>query len=276
MIGFQICLLMEVPDFWPLLINTGAGAKNGSLAWILFGSFNQDTVNFDSIPASAQTYNASGWLDINNNWNSTYTSIASVLYCDPQLEYVTMTPTLYQRNITVETSEKPRWSTYNATLAADPVGNLDRDEVSRMFNRALNGILRDSVPPDPLTTIPSFLKIPRVATELLYRVPDSDHTYRVQDIANITASLNNLMSSVAANAYLDGFLGTVNVEALSLEPIERLQVSWLQWWLTLGLVCATLVLSIPASVSGKSTVPLTIEAVARVMDEEGLLEKDSK
>lgn len=148
------------------------------------------------------------------------------------------------------------------------MGNLDYDEVSRMFGRALNGIAYDSVLANPASTVTGFNFLPRLAAEILFHAPNTSGTYKPQDIANITDTINSLMR-VVASAYLDGFLGTVDVSGATLEVVQRLQVSWTQWYLALGLVSLTVALAciVVISGTGKEGIPLTIGAIEIVVGE---------
>lgn len=226
------------------------------------GGDGEALINLALIPEPNRTFNGSGWWDLNIDQQETdgpQSRIASVLFCDPHLEYTTVVATLAERTITLDNASQKK---------TDRVGNLDPGEVSRMFSRAFNGIVYDQ----ELAYPEASATLSRSSAEFILQ-PANDSAnfiFLPQDLANVSQSMNEYMRVVASNTYLEGSLGTFDTRVDKLELVERLQVSWLQWGLTAGFVLVAALLSTISVVHDKDEerdVAFTIAAVVKALRE---------
>ncbi|KAL5527256.1 hypothetical protein ACEPAG_6047 [Sanghuangporus baumii] len=170
---------------YPLQVTAGEGSSNGSFVWFIYGladQSDQSAVNFakssdsgatgiiidlSSIPSNEKTVGLYDWTIITSNpgfeppkITSEISTMASVLFCDPQMKFGGATIVVADSGVTL-------WA-LKFNEGEGSTGNLDRSETSRMLGRSLKGVPWDSA---VITAQETQSKLSRLAAEFLFSPP---------------------------------------------------------------------------------------------------------
>lgn len=269
--------MVSQTGFWPLYNSDGfTPYQSGSLAWLLLGGNSTGTkphhhhpsvINMTSIPSSALTFNKSGWYHLmhGNKYKDAYlTQLASVIVCDPNIRYTRGKISLIKGHAEALLLDEPEQS-----------GQINHTGAEWMFGLGLNGLPYDTI----LTRLPLFdgtdrggdqlTDMSQVVFELMMRPPSAPGLgATVQELTNISKSLNSYMAAIGPNVFFGGSLGSTSISGNSSGLDDtRLQFanSW-PYWLTslLVMVVTTILLGVIIVKKGDDDNMLT---VMKVIDE---------
>ena len=217
-----------------------------------------------SIPESALTFNESGWFDLrpNNTISNAYlTQLASVIVCNPNLRYTRGEFSLFEGIADTNLLNEPEQG-----------GQIDHTGAEWMFGLGLDGVPSDTI----LTKLPLFnatdaegdplTDMSQIVFELMMQPPSAPGLgATVQELSNISNSLNVYMAAIGPNVFFDGSLGNTSVPAqFSRIDASRLQFtnSW-PYWLTslLVVVVVAIMLAVVIVKEGNDDNTLTIRKV---------------
>lgn len=256
--------------FWPLSnVEDYTPYQSGSLTWLLLGGNSTDPlslVNMSTIPDSALTFNESGWFDLIANQgiaDAHLTQLASVIVCPPNIRY---TPGHIRTD----------GGSYRVHLPdhdeEDQSGQIDHTGAQWVFGLGLNGIPYDTI----MAKLPLYnssgtndgfllMNMSQIVFELMMQPPSAPGGATVQDLSDISQSLNYYMSTIGSSVFLSGDFGNMNVTArLYSVTGENLQFenSWLYWLASLAvMVIATILLIFIIALRGDDDNMLTIRKV---------------
>lgn len=202
--------------FWPLFNSEDfTPYQQGSLAWLLLGGNSTNplsVVDMSTIPESALTFNESGWFDLRPNntiANAYLTQLASVIVCNPNIHYTRGQFSLIEGIADAFLLDEPEQG-----------GQINHIGAEWMFGLGFDGIPSDTI----LTQLPLFnttdadgdplTDMSQIVFELMMQPPSASGLgATVQELSNISQSLNAYMAAIGPNVFFDGTLGNTSVSA---------------------------------------------------------------